>query len=127
MRIKIKSVFGPYYPMLLCFLTILLLLSLSRMGLLFVKPNRISSLQDVLQILFNGFRIDIVTAVYGMAIPTLLAPFFEGYRYTQKILDTLCIGMVRSFVFLPGFDGKCNTNLTSWNMMSDRTDSLSNI
>ncbi|MFH2064944.1 MAG: LTA synthase family protein [Pseudomonadota bacterium] len=103
MRVKIKSLFGPYYPMLRFFLAILVLLSLSRIGLLFVKPNRISSLQDVLQILFNGFRIDIVTAVYSIAIPTVLAPFFEGYRYTKTFWAfflSLWFGLLLSFLVL---------------------------
>ncbi len=52
--------------------------------MLFVKPDRISSSQDIVRILMNGIRIDIVTAVYGVAIPTVLAPFFEGYRFTRR-------------------------------------------
>ncbi len=89
--------------------------------MLFVKPHRISTLQDIVQILMNGVRIDIVTAAYGVAIPTILAPFFEGYLYTKKIWKRfLSIWFCFLFSFLMLMETVTPTFITEYDVRPNR-------
>lgn len=82
---RLKTLTGPYYPMVVFFLMMVLFLSLSRLGLLVLYHSRIPDGSTAIKALIFGLRIDIVLAVYCVSLPVLLAPFLEGYRHTAWI------------------------------------------
>jgi len=81
---KIKNLTLPYYPIIVFFFSILLFLSLSRLGLTLFYHNRIPGFSGLLQILGYGIRIDIVALTYAVALPVLMTPLFEGYKASHK-------------------------------------------
>lgn len=85
---RFKQMTGPYYPMAVFFILILVFLSISRLVLLGVYHSRVDGLPVLLTAMINGLRIDIVMGVYCVALPVLLAPLFEGYRFTGTYYRT---------------------------------------
>ena len=65
---------GPFAPLLVMLLTGLLLLSLTRLGLVLWKWERVQATGQLSQILLQGVRVDLIQLALIALIPMLLAP-----------------------------------------------------
>ena len=69
---KIARILGPFWLTIVFMGTTLIALTLSRIGLVSWKSERLLSLHDLLAVLVGGLRIDISSVSYIVAIPVLL-------------------------------------------------------
>ena len=79
-----KSVLGPWRPVVVFYCVALSLLALSRLGLSVWHWNRLEGTGSILKVLVYGLRMDLVVVGYLMALPVLLAPFFNGFSLTHR-------------------------------------------
>ncbi len=101
---------GPYAPIVAMILLGLVILSVTRFGLVLWKLERVNATGKLLEILLQGIRVDIIQLCLLSIIPVLLAPilatshFFNFWRKFTYIWVILCIVLL---VFLeastPGF------------------------
>jgi phosphoglycerol transferase MdoB-like AlkP superfamily enzyme len=101
---------GPYAPIVAMILLGLVILSVTRLGLVLWKLERVNATGKLLEILLQGIRVDIIQLCLLSIIPVLLAPilatrhFFHFWRKFTYIWVILCIVLL---VFLeastPGF------------------------
>lgn len=77
------------FPVVVFITACLLILTSSRILLLIWQHSRISSLDDVYYILFQGIRMDIVV-VFILAIPAVLLPFLhsnnKAHQWVQRLI-----------------------------------------
>ncbi|MEZ0210924.1 MAG: LTA synthase family protein, partial [Methylophilus sp.] len=66
--------FGPYAPLIVMFLTGLVFLSLTRLGLVGWKWERVLATGELIQILLQGVRVDLIQLGLLAIIPVLLSP-----------------------------------------------------
>lgn len=78
---KISSKLGPYAPFVAMIVLALLLLSASRIGLILWKFERVVSTDKLVEILFQGIRVDIIQLLLMSLIPLLLAPILALPRF----------------------------------------------
>jgi phosphoglycerol transferase MdoB-like AlkP superfamily enzyme len=72
--------FGPYAPLMVMFISGLLLLSLTRLGLVLWKWDRVQATGELAQILVQGVRVDVIQLGLLALIPVLLSPLLATLR-----------------------------------------------
>lgn len=107
---RIANKTGPFAPLLAMVLLGLLVLTLSRVGLVLWKFERVSATGDLIEILLQGIRVDLIQLSLLALIPLLLAPLlairrlFSTWKIVTYVWVTLSIVLL---VFLeaatPGF------------------------
>jgi phosphoglycerol transferase MdoB-like AlkP superfamily enzyme len=66
--------FGPYAPLIVMFISGLVLLSLTRLGLVIWKWERVQATGELCQILLQGVRVDVIQLGLLALIPVLVSP-----------------------------------------------------
>ena len=74
MKISVSRLAGPYYPLIVMALLMLLMLSLSRVGLFIWHYERVAAAADILPLLLQGIRADLILIGLWLVLPLLLAP-----------------------------------------------------
>lgn len=107
---KIAYALGPFAPLIAMLLLGLLVLTLSRIGLVIWKFERVQATGQLLSIMLQGIRVDIIQLSLCALIPLLLAPVLATQRFFKlwKTFTTLWVTLVIVLlVFLeastPGF------------------------
>jgi phosphoglycerol transferase MdoB-like AlkP superfamily enzyme len=72
-------------PIILCFLSLLLIFTLSRLSLAIWQHDRIESGSDWLHLLLGGMRIDISSLCYLLVLPALLHSMLSGEHLVGRI------------------------------------------
>lgn len=73
--------FGPYAPLIVMFLSGLLFLSLTRLGLVIWKWERVQATGELVQILLQGVRVDVIQLGLLALIPVLLSPVLATRKF----------------------------------------------
>lgn len=73
--------FGPYAPLIVMFLSGLLFLSLTRLGLVIWKWERVQATGELAQILLQGLRVDVIQLGLLALIPVLLSPVLATRKF----------------------------------------------
>lgn len=101
---------GPYAPLIAMLLLGLIILSLSRLGLVLWKFDRVSATGKLAEVLLQGIRVDIIQLSLLSLVPLLLAPFLaikQCFKAWQKFTYVWVIFAIVLLVFLeaatPGF------------------------
>jgi len=101
---------GPFAPLMAMVLLGLLVLSLSRIGLVIWKFDRVFSTGELVQVLLQGIRVDIMLFGLISLIPLLLAPFlaiprwfhiWKRFTYVWVILSMMLLVFLEAAT--PGF------------------------
>lgn len=71
---KFAQVFGPFAPLVVMFISGLLLLTLTRLGLVLWKFERVQATGELTQILLQGIRVDVIQLALIALIPVILSP-----------------------------------------------------
>ena len=107
---RIANKLGPYAPLLAMLLLGLVLLSLSRIGLVLWKFERINATGKLTEILLQGFRVDIIQLSLLAIIPIFLAPILATTRFFNTWRKFTYIWVIATIVLLlfleaatPGF------------------------
>ena len=107
---RLSNKLGPFAPLVAMVLLGLLILSLSRIGLIVWKFERVTSTGKLLEILMQGIRVDIIQLSLLALIPLLLAPILaikRLFKIWQIFTYFWVIACVVLLVFLevatPGF------------------------
>ncbi len=106
----ISNKLGPFAPLIAMLLIGLIILSLSRLGLVLWKFDRINATEKLAEILLQGIRVDIIQLSLLALIPLLLAPVLavkQLFKAWQKFTYIWVIAVIVLLVFLeaatPGF------------------------
>ncbi len=109
----IANKLGPFAPLIAMLLLGLLILSISRLGLILWKLDRVTSTGKLLEILMQGIRVDIIELSLIALIPLLLAPILAIkplFKFWQKFTYIWVVLAIVLLVFLeaatPGFIGE---------------------
>ncbi len=78
---QIANKIGPYAPLIAMLLLGLVLLSLSRLGLVLWKFDRVNATGKLTEILLQGIRVDVIELCLLALIPLLLAPILATKRF----------------------------------------------
>src|SRR6187551_2709768 len=84
---RVTNKLGPFAPLMAMFLLGLIILSLSRFGLVVWKLDRVLATGKLVEILVQGIRVDIIQLSLLSLIPLLLAPILaikQLYKVWQK-------------------------------------------
>ncbi|MES2546615.1 MAG: LTA synthase family protein [Pseudomonadota bacterium] len=107
---KVASKLGPFAPLVSMLLLGLIILSLSRLGLVFWKLERVAATGKLVEILLQGIRVDIIQLSLLALVPLLLAPLLAIkplFKIWQKFTYIWVIFAIVLLVFLeaatPGF------------------------
>jgi phosphoglycerol transferase MdoB-like AlkP superfamily enzyme len=107
---RISNRLGPFAPLVAMTLLGLILLSLSRVGLVLWKFDRVQATGELVNILLQGIRVDLIQLSLTALIPLLLAPVLATKRFFsiwQKFTYIWVIAAIVLLVFLeaatPGF------------------------
>jgi phosphoglycerol transferase MdoB-like AlkP superfamily enzyme len=107
---RIANRLGPFAPLVAMILLGLLILSLSRVGLVLWKFDRVQATGELVNILIQGIRVDLIQLSLTSLIPLLLAPVLATTRFFsiwQKFTYIWVIAAIVLLVFLeaatPGF------------------------
>ena len=107
---KIANKFGPFAPLIVMLFVGLVILSLSRIGLVLWKFERVDATGKLTEILLQGIRVDIIQLSLFALIPLVLAPFLAIkplFKVWQKFTTIWVISAIVLLVFLeaatPGF------------------------
>ena len=73
--------FGPYAPLIVMFISGLLFLSLTRLGLVVWKWERVQATGELCQILLQGVRVDVIQLGLLAIIPVLLSPVLATRKF----------------------------------------------
>jgi phosphoglycerol transferase MdoB-like AlkP superfamily enzyme len=83
----LRTLLGPYYPLLVMSVLMLLVMSVSRMGLFIWQYERVAAVAPVWPLLLQGVRADLIMVGLWLILPVLLAPllarssWFNGWRW----------------------------------------------
>lgn len=101
---------GPFAPLLAMILLGLIILSLSRIGLVLWKFERVTNTGKLMEILLQGLRVDLIQLCLMLLIPLLLAPVLaisKLFKIWQKFTYFWVTACIVLLVFLeastPGF------------------------
>ena len=107
---RLSKKLGPYAPLAAMLLLGLVILSVSRLGLVLWKLERVNATGKLLEILLQGVRVDIIQLCLLAIIPLLLAPFLahqKTFNIWRKFTYFWVILSIVLLVFLeaatPGF------------------------
>jgi phosphoglycerol transferase MdoB-like AlkP superfamily enzyme len=73
--------FGPYAPLIVMFISGLVFLSLTRLGLVVWKWERVEATGELCQILLQGVRVDVIQLGLLAIIPVLLSPVLATRKF----------------------------------------------
>ena len=73
--------FGPYAPLIVMFISGLVFLSLTRLGLVAWKWERVLATGELWQILLQGVRVDVIQLGLLALIPVLLSPILATRKF----------------------------------------------
>lgn len=106
----ISNKLGPFAPLVAMILLGLIILSLSRIGLVLWKFERVMHTGKLVEILLQGVRVDLIQLGLMLLVPLLLAPVFatsQLFKIWQKFTYFWVIAGIVLLVFLeastPGF------------------------
>lgn len=85
--LPVKQTFGVTFPMLMIFVTGIIVFTLSRLALCLWKKERVSNAKGWKPIFVSGLRMDVVSACYVIILPCLLAPLFIGVPYVGPAIE----------------------------------------
>ncbi len=113
---KKLEVFGFYTPLIVMYFFAIPILFLSRLGLMVWQSDRVNATGLWPQILFQGFRVDLIQMGLMAIIPLLLMPFFahkKAWIYWKKlsffwVICSLLLVLLLEAV-TPGFMAEYNT------------------
>ena len=91
---RLKAKLGPIYPILITSLVILLIFTVSRLGLSIWQFDRVSEADGWLRIFSRGLRIDIASISYLLVLPALLMSLLSG----KHVLGQVCIWLLRGWI-----------------------------
>lgn len=91
-RLKVKL--GPIYPIVITSLVILLIFTVSRLGLSIWQFDRVSEADGWLRVLSSGLRIDIASISYLFVLPALLMSLLSG----KHLMGRICIWGLRGWI-----------------------------
>ncbi len=107
---RFSNKLGPFAPLVAMVLLGLLILSLSRIGLVLWKFERVTNTGKLIEVLLQGVRVDLIQLGLMLLIPLLLAPVFaisKLFKIWQKFTYFWVIACIVLLVFLeastPGF------------------------
>jgi hypothetical protein len=107
---RIANKLGPFAPLLVMFLLGLILLSLSRIGLILWKFDRVVATERFADIVLQGVRADIIQLSLLALFPLLLSPLLAIKRFFKAWRTFTYIWVITAIVFLvfleaatPGF------------------------
>lgn len=107
---RLANKIGPYAPLVAMLLLGLILLSLSRLGLVLWKFDRVTTTGKLAEILVQGIRVDIIELFLISLIPLLLAPILatkQFFNYWRIFTYIWVIAAIALLLFLeaatPGF------------------------
>lgn len=107
---RVANKLGPFAPLIAMLLLGLAILSVSRLGLILWKLDRVDSTGKLVEILLQGIRVDIIQLSLLALIPLLLAPLLaikQLFKAWQKFTYIWVIIAIVLLVFLevatPGF------------------------
>jgi len=107
---RIVNKLGPFAPLLAMLLLGLIILSLSRVGLIIWKLDRVMATQRFADILMQGVRADIIQLSLLALVPLLLAPLLAISRFFKAWQKFTYVWVIVAIVFLifleaatPGF------------------------
>ena len=107
---QLSNRLGPFAPLVAMILVGLVILSLSRIGLVVWKLERVTATGKLVEILLQGMRVDLIQLSLLTLIPILLAPIFaisKLFKIWQKFTYFWVIACIVLLVFLeastPGF------------------------
>ncbi len=107
---RIAHIFGPFAPLIAMFLLGLIILSVSRLGLVLWQLDRVNATEKLAEILLQGIRVDVIQLSLLSLIPLLLAPFLAIKRFFniwQKLTYVWVVAAITLLIFLeaatPGF------------------------
>ena len=107
---RLSKKLGPYAPLVAMMLLGLVILSVSRLGLVLWKLDRVNATGKLLEILLQGIRVDIIQLGLLAIIPLLLAPllatrhffnFWRKFTYIWVILSIVLLVFLEAST--PGF------------------------
>jgi phosphoglycerol transferase MdoB-like AlkP superfamily enzyme len=107
---QLSSRLGPFAPFVAMLILGLILLSASRIGLVFWKFDRVANTGKLVEILLQGVRVDIIQLSLLALIPLLLAPVLatqQLFKVWQKFSYVWVVAAITLLIFLevstPGF------------------------
>jgi phosphoglycerol transferase MdoB-like AlkP superfamily enzyme len=107
---RFSNKLGPFAPLVAMVFLGLLILSLSRIGLVLWKFERVTNTGKLIEILLQGVRVDLIQLGLMLLVPLLLAPVFatsQLFKFWQKFTYFWAIACIVFLVFLeastPGF------------------------
>ncbi len=107
---KIGQGLGPFAPLVVMLLVGLVLLSLTRLGLVLWKWERVQATGQLVQILLQGVRVDVIQLALFALVPVILAPIlatkqlfkaWRGFTYVWVILALVMLVFLEAAT--PGF------------------------
>ncbi len=107
---RVANKLGPFTPLVAMLLLGLVLLSLSRVGLVLWKFDRVNVTGKLLQVFLQGIRVDVIQLCLLAFLPILLAPFLANaklFKIWQRLTYWWVVLGIVLLVFLeastPGF------------------------
>lgn len=91
MRVKFQQLLGPYYLLVMATLIILVLLSISRIGLFIWQYHRVAEAGSLATFLLQGIRADAILAGLWLVVPVILAPLLAT-QVSISIWRVFCHG-----------------------------------
>jgi phosphoglycerol transferase MdoB-like AlkP superfamily enzyme len=82
---KIKSILGPIYPLAAASVAMIVLFTLSRIGLSLWHFDRVSDVNGWGDILLSGLRVDFASVSYLFILPALLTSFLSGDHVIGRV------------------------------------------
>lgn len=82
---KIKSILGPIYPLAAASVAMIVLFTLSRIGLSLWHFDRVSDVNGWGDILLSGLRVDFASVSYLFILPALLTSFLSGDHLIGRV------------------------------------------
>lgn len=82
---KFKSILGPIYPLAAASVAMIVLFTLSRIGLSLWHFDRVSDVNGWRDILLSGLRVDFASVSYLFILPALLTSFLSGDHVIGRV------------------------------------------
>lgn len=82
---KLKLFFGPLYPIVCALLALLVIFTLSRLGLAIWHFDRVTDAEGWVRIFASGLRVDFASICYLFILPALLTSLISGEHWLGRI------------------------------------------
>jgi phosphoglycerol transferase MdoB-like AlkP superfamily enzyme len=117
---KYTTFFSIVRPFIAFVFTAIILLTLSRLALIFWQFERIVDIKSVFIILLNGSRIDLSTVAYLLLIPAIFHPFVISSRFRKKWLAFLKVWFIIALGLLMFFELATPAFINEYNLRPNR-------